>query len=159
VLGQEDRRQERGVLDALDRVRFARGQVERLPGFKGLRLAEGGERHPPLQTTHDDLALGLMLLDSLPAGRTRRMTSTCSARTRAFVCAGASADPRGRTSTTSHGLACGVAVAVSSLTRPREEAYLGGASGPPLPGAAVALGQDIPRGAKTVPGPQPLSFT
>lgn len=65
MLGQEDRKQERGVLDALDRVWLSRGQVEELPGLKVLRLAEGGEGHPPLQALHDDLALGLMLLDFL----------------------------------------------------------------------------------------------
>src|SRR3954452_2962184 len=32
VLGQEDRQQERGVLNPLDRVRLPRGQVEQLPG-------------------------------------------------------------------------------------------------------------------------------
>ena len=40
--GQEDRQQERGILDSLDGVRLPRGQVEQFPG---LRLAEGGEGH------------------------------------------------------------------------------------------------------------------
>src|SRR6266849_5769668 len=47
---------------------------------------------------------------SLPAGTTRRITSTCSARTSVFVWAEASADPKGRTSTISPGFACGIAI-------------------------------------------------
>ena len=49
MLGQENRQQERGVLDPLDRVRLPRGQVEEFPGLKGLRLPEGRESHPTLQ--------------------------------------------------------------------------------------------------------------
>jgi hypothetical protein len=98
-------------------VRLTRGQVEELSGLKVLRLAEGGEGHPPLQTVDGDLALGLMLLDFLACRTIRRMTSTCSVRTSVFVWADASADPRGRTSTTSPGLACGIAIAGSSDQR------------------------------------------
>src|SRR5262245_40959318 len=65
MLGQKDRQQERGILDPLDRVRLARGQVEKVPRLKVVRLAEGGEGHTPLQALHGNLALGLVLLDLL----------------------------------------------------------------------------------------------
>src|SRR5262249_45007558 len=48
-----------------DGVRFARGQVEKVPRFKVVRLAEGSEGHTPLKALHGNLALGLMLLDLL----------------------------------------------------------------------------------------------
>src|SRR6516225_11578711 len=61
MLGQEDRQQQRGVFNPLDRVRLPCGQVEELTGFKVLCLAEGGEGHLSLQAMHDDFALGPVL--------------------------------------------------------------------------------------------------
>ena len=65
MLGQEDRQQQRGVFNPLDRVRLPCGQVEELTGFKVLCLAEGGEGHLSLQAMHDDFALGPVLRDFL----------------------------------------------------------------------------------------------
>ena len=66
MLGQEDRQQERGVLDTLYRVRLPRGQIKQFPRLKSVRLAEGSESNLPFQTLHDDLTFGFMLID-LPA--------------------------------------------------------------------------------------------
>ena len=54
LLGQKDRHQERGVLDAFDRVGFAGGQVEQVPGFEGLRLPAGRECHPASRSGNFD---------------------------------------------------------------------------------------------------------
>jgi hypothetical protein len=120
VLGQEDRRQERGVLDPLDRVRFARGQVKKFPTSRFCDFPMAVKTTLPSRhcTTISPLALCSSI--SLPAGTTRRMTSTCSARTRVFVCAEASADPNGRTSTTSPGFACEIAIAGPSIQGKRK---------------------------------------
>jgi hypothetical protein len=53
VLGQEDRQQERSVLNAFDCVRFTLRQVEELSGFDVLSLPEGGEGNPTLKAMHD----------------------------------------------------------------------------------------------------------
>lgn len=57
---QEDRQQQRSVLDAPDRMRLPRSEVEQLTGREFLRLAQGGKGNLAFQTVDRDLAGGFV---------------------------------------------------------------------------------------------------